>query len=134
MGEMFHLGRIILSDRRYATYQGKPRSGRSRSRSWDGIDWARTKGRSDADFLDEMRRVDRERAVCSSGKEYARKPMSYKASCALPREQGAASHRLMEEETFVPMKQARRRSPRPVCSSSLRSMGWPGTPMSRKIR
>eukprot|EP00415_Alexandrium_ostenfeldii_P004680 UN4680 len=61
-----------------------------------------------------MRKVDRERAVCSSGKEYARKPVGYKAACALPREQGAASHRLMEEETFVPMKQSRRRSPSPT--------------------
>merc|ERR1711957_321975 len=63
--------------------------------------------------MGEMRKMDREKAVCASGKEYAKKPVGYKASCALPREQGAASHRLMEEETFVPMKQGRRRSPSP---------------------
>mmetsp|Transcript_56627 Transcript_56627/g.175558 ORF Transcript_56627/g.175558 Transcript_56627/m.175558 type:complete len:636 (-) Transcript_56627:242-2149(-) len=111
--EVVHLGKMILADRRFANYQGKPRGGRSRSRSRDRIDWARQKGRSDKELVDEMRRVDREKAVCSSGKEYARKPVGYKAACALPREQGAASHRLMEEETFVPMKQSRRRSPSP---------------------
>jgi len=108
--EVIHLGRVILTDRRYATYNGRPR-GRSRSRSRDRVDWAREKGRSDKDLVDELRCRDREKAVCSSGKEYARKPVGYKAACALPREQGAASHRLTEEETFVPMKQMRRRSP-----------------------
>mmetsp|Transcript_132789 Transcript_132789/g.322670 ORF Transcript_132789/g.322670 Transcript_132789/m.322670 type:complete len:566 (-) Transcript_132789:261-1958(-) len=111
--EVVHLGRVILGDHRYANYVGKPRR-RSRSRSRERIDWARYKGRSDKELVDEMRRVDRERAVCSSGKEYAKKPVGYKAACALPREQGAASHRLMEEETFVPMKQSRRRSPSPA--------------------
>jgi len=110
--EVVHLGKVILTDRRYANVQGKPIRGRSRSRS--RTDWARIKGRTDKDLVDEMRRVDRDKAVCSSGKEYARKPLGYKAACALPREQGAASHRLMEEETFVPMKAARRRSPSPA--------------------
>uniref|UniRef100_A0A7S4R0D4 Pre-mRNA-splicing factor 38 n=1 Tax=Alexandrium monilatum TaxID=311494 RepID=A0A7S4R0D4_9DINO len=112
--EVVHLGKVILADQRFANFAGKPRSGRSRSRSRDKVDWARYKGRSDKELVDELRRVDRERAVCSSGKEYARKPVGYKAACALPREQGAASHRLMEEETFVPMKQSRRRSPSPT--------------------
>jgi len=116
--EVVHLGRLILADRRYASYAGKPRGGRSRSRS--RIDWSRHKGRSGRELIDEMRRVDRERAVCSSGKEYARKPVGYKAACALPREQGAASHRLMEEETFVPMKQNRRRSPSPASQHEFR--------------
>lgn len=112
--EVVHLGRVIIADSRYANYVGKPRGGRSRSRSGGRSDWSRNKGKTDKELVDEMRRVDRERAVCSSGKEYARKPLGYKASCALPREQGAASHRLMEEETFVPMKQSRRRSPSPT--------------------
>ncbi|CAL1167918.1 unnamed protein product [Cladocopium goreaui] len=77
------------------------------------VDWAREKGKTDKELVEEMRKADREKAVCSSGKEYAKKPVGYKAACALPREQGAASHRLMEEETFVPMKQVRRRSPSP---------------------
>jgi pre-mRNA-splicing factor 38B len=111
--KMVNLGKIILADRRYANTVGRMPRGRSRSRSRDGTDWARQKGKTDKELLEEMRRLDREKAVCSSGKEYARKPVGYKAACALPREQGAASHRLMEEETFVPMKQARRRSPSP---------------------
>jgi len=112
--DIVHLGKLILTDRRYAGYSGtKSSKNRSRSRSRDRTDWAREKGRSDRELVEEMRTKDREKAVCSSGKEYARKPVGYKAACALPREQGAASYRLMEEETFVPMKQIRRRSPSP---------------------
>lgn len=113
--EVVHLGKVILTDRRYAGYSGSGKHGRnrSRSRSRDKTDWARDKGRPDRELVDELRSRDREKAVCSSGKEYARKPLGYKASCALPREQGQASYRLMEEETFVPMKQVRRRSPSP---------------------
>lgn len=110
--EVVHLGKVILSDKRYANYSGN--RNRDRSRSRDRTDWAREKGRSDKQLVDEMRTKDREKAVCSSGKEYARKPVGYKAACALPREQGTASTRLMEEETFVPMKQGRRRSPSPA--------------------
>mmetsp|Transcript_157009 Transcript_157009/g.277160 ORF Transcript_157009/g.277160 Transcript_157009/m.277160 type:complete len:632 (+) Transcript_157009:109-2004(+) len=112
--EVVHLGKVILTDRRYAGYSGSGKSrNRSRSRSRDKTDWARDKGRPDRELVDELRSRDREKAVCSSGKEYARKPVGYKAACALPREQGQASYRLMEEETFVPMKQVRRRSPSP---------------------
>lgn len=112
--DIVHLGKVILTDRRYSGYTGtKNNKNRSRSRSRDKVDWAREKGRSDKELVDELRTKDREKAVCSSGKEYARKPVGYKAACALPREQGAASYRLMEEETFVPMKQIRRRSPSP---------------------
>lgn len=113
--EVVHLGKVILTDKRYAGYAGQSDSTkRARSRSRDRTDWARDKGRTDKELVDELRTKDREKAVCSSGKEYARKPLGYKASCALPREQGTASTRLMEEETFVPMKQGRRRSPSPA--------------------
>lgn len=111
--KVISLGRIILADQRYKSTVGRMPRGRSRSRSRDGVDWAREKGKTDKELVEEMRKADREKAVCSSGKEYAKKPVGYKAACALPREQGAASHRLMEEETFVPMKQVRRRSPSP---------------------
>merc|ERR1712083_262475 len=78
------------------------------------IDWARNKGRSDKELVDEMRNRERDRAVCSSGKDYARKPLGYKAACALPREQGNASFKLMEDETFVPMSRpSRQRTPSP---------------------
>eukprot|EP00928_Gymnodinium_smaydae_P026576 TRINITY_DN20825_c0_g1_i1.p1 TRINITY_DN20825_c0_g1~~TRINITY_DN20825_c0_g1_i1.p1 ORF type:complete len:556 (+),score=151.73 TRINITY_DN20825_c0_g1_i1:78-1745(+) len=114
-----HLGKIIITDK---NIRAKPRR-RSRSRSRgrggggsSGVDWSREKGRSDKELIDELRSKDRERAVCSSGKEYARKPLGYKAACALPSEMGAASARLIEEDTFVAQSQrpsARRRSPSP---------------------
>jgi pre-mRNA-splicing factor 38B len=118
--DIVHLGKIILTDRRYAGYSGNRPNNRTRSRSRSRTDWAREKGRSDKELVDELRSRDREKAVCASGKEYARKPLGYKAACALPREQGAASHRLMEEETFVPMKQIRRRSPSPTREQEFR--------------
>jgi len=123
--EYVHLGKVILVDSR-----GRARSrsrgrraggggyGRSRSRS-PHTDWSRDKGRSDRELIDELRSREREKAVCSSGKDYARKPVGYKAACALPREQGAASYRLMEEETFVPMSRQRRaRTPSPERENS----------------
>lgn len=116
--EYVHLGKVILSGGRggrRSRSRGRrpPVPGRSRSRS-PRVDWSREKGRSDKDLIDEMRSREREKAVCSTGKDYARKPVGYKAACALPREQGAASYRLMEEETFVPMsRQKRARTPSP---------------------
>lgn len=104
--EYVHLGKVIIADSRVRVVR---RAGRSRSRSRGGTDWTRHKGRSDHELLDEMRCREREKAVCSSGKDYARKPVGYKAACALPREQGAASYKLMEEETFVPMNRGPRR-------------------------
>jgi len=109
-----HLGMIIITDDRSSSRKAR---GRSRSRSPGGsrVDWSRYKGRRDKELVDEMRSRERDKAVCSSGKDYARKPLGYKAACALPREQGAASYRLMEEETFVPMSRnsTRGRSPSP---------------------
>lgn len=110
--DSIHLGMMIVADNRTS----KKARGRSRSRSPGGsrIDWSRHKGRSDKELVDELRSANREKAVCSTGKDYARKPVGYKAACALPREQGSASFRLMEEETFVPMNHgAKRRSPSP---------------------
>merc|ERR1712203_361612 len=102
----------ILVDKRYDGYGSTTRNQDSaRSRS-PHVDWARTKGRSDATLVDEMRSRDRDKAV-ASGKDYARKPIGFKQACALPREQGAASHRLMEEETYVSDKFARRSNPLP---------------------
>mmetsp|Transcript_88441 Transcript_88441/g.286397 ORF Transcript_88441/g.286397 Transcript_88441/m.286397 type:complete len:639 (-) Transcript_88441:62-1978(-) len=117
---LVHIGKIILSDHRFSTANGFHRAlatthrQRSRSRS-PQVDWARQKGKSQAELISEQRSRDRERAVCASGKEYARKPVGFKVACALPREMGAASHRLMEDETFVPIRrESRRRSPSPV--------------------
>lgn len=108
-----HIGRVILSDPNFSTANGYYRPARNRSRS-RSFDWSRHKGRSQAELIDEQRSRDRDRAVCASGKEYARKPVGVKVACALPREMGAASHRLLEDETFVPKERSkRRRSPSP---------------------
>ncbi|CAE8642282.1 unnamed protein product, partial [Polarella glacialis] len=96
--EVVDLGKVIL--------RGESSRGSGGRRGSDGVDWSRDKGRSDKELLDEMRAKDRDKAVCSSGKEYARKPLGYKAACALPREQGQASYKLMEEETFIPQSLA----------------------------
>mmetsp|Transcript_118421 Transcript_118421/g.339982 ORF Transcript_118421/g.339982 Transcript_118421/m.339982 type:complete len:598 (-) Transcript_118421:278-2071(-) len=120
--EYVHLGKVIVTDRnaRIDRFGGRGGGGRGcRSRSRSRNDWSRFKGKSDRELIDEMRSRERERAVCSSGKDYARKPVGYKAACALPREQGQASYRLMEEETFVPMARgSRRRSPTPERESA----------------
>jgi len=108
--EVIHLGKVILTDRRYAGY-GRPQRTQSRSRS-PHIDWAREKGRTDADLVDEMRSKDRDKAV-ATGKDYAKKPIGFKKACALPREQGAASYRLMEEETYISDRYSRKRLPSP---------------------
>jgi len=119
--EIVPLGKVILTDQRYNSYGGAPKAqekgeragrGRSRSRSPHNVDWSREKGRADQELIDEMRSKDREKAV-ASGKDYAKKPVGFKKACALPREQGVASYRLMEEETYVSDRQARRRGPSP---------------------
>lgn len=115
--EYIHLGKVILTEARGRSRdRGRGRNiDTTRSRSPNSQqDWSRQKGRSDKELVEEMRSRERDRAVCSSGKDYARKPLGYKAACALPREQGNASYKLMEEETFVPMSRPnRQRTPSP---------------------
>lgn len=107
------LGKVILADSHFSSANGyyRPRKPRSRSRSLGQVDWSRDKGKSGTELVDELRRLDREKAVCSSGKEYAKKPLGFKASCALAREMGVASQRLLEDETFVPVRAPRRELP-----------------------
>jgi len=114
--EVVHIGKIILTDHRFSSANGHHRGHRTRSRSRSPqVDWARYRGKSQAELIDAQRSRDRDKAVCSSGKDYARKPVGFKVACALPREMGAASHRLMEDETFVPIRRdTRRRSPSPA--------------------
>jgi len=114
--EAVHLGKAILVDSRFSASVGhsRPRRQRSRSRS-PAIDWSREKGKTGAELLEELRRREQDRAVCTSGKEYARRPVSFQV--ALPMEQGSASHRLAQDETYVPLstrpgrQQDRSRSP-----------------------
>lgn len=103
--ESVQLGKVILVDSHFSSANGyyRPKNGE--------VDWSREKGKSGTELVDELRRLDREKAVCSSGKEYAKKPLGFKASCALAREMGVASQRLLEDETFVPMRAPRRGLP-----------------------
>mmetsp|Transcript_52609 Transcript_52609/g.114902 ORF Transcript_52609/g.114902 Transcript_52609/m.114902 type:complete len:553 (+) Transcript_52609:60-1718(+) len=106
--EYVHLGLVIVVDSKVK--QVSRRRSRSRSRH----DWSREKGRSDKELVEELRSKDRDRAVCTNGKTYAKKPLGYKAQCALPREQGKAATKLMEEETTVHVsRKSSRRSPSP---------------------
>merc|ERR1712139_519306 len=78
---------------------------RSRSRSphrGRSPDLTRHKGKSDAELVQDLRARQRERAVCSSGKDYARKPIGFMSGLALKRDMGVASTRLREEETYAP--------------------------------
>jgi len=102
---LIHLGRVILADKR-DNGKSYSRSKRSRSRS-PGYDWSREKGKSAADLLDEHRKRSQERAVCSSGKDYSKRPVSFMV--ALPMEQGSASKGLTHEETTVDRERRSRR-------------------------
>lgn len=117
-----HLGRVVLTDRRFCPghHSGGGASssarGSSRSRSPGRTDWAREKGRSDGELVDELRSRERERAVCATGKDYARRPIGYKHACAMSQELGSASARLAEDETTVVISRRAtegRRSPSP---------------------
>jgi len=114
--ELVHLGKVILRDE--APYNLIPNRlqsrRRSRSRSRDRTDWARSKGKTDDDLVQELRRGARERAVCTSGKDYSRRPTTFDKGLAQPREgQGVAARRLLEEETIVKVNMKKRRSPSP---------------------
>mmetsp|Transcript_31670 Transcript_31670/g.64052 ORF Transcript_31670/g.64052 Transcript_31670/m.64052 type:complete len:116 (+) Transcript_31670:52-399(+) len=61
-----------------------------------------------------MRRAERERAVCSSGQAYSKRPSTFDKGLATPREgQGVASRKLLEEETYVKANSQRQNSPQP---------------------
>lgn len=108
--EVVHLGKVILADARAAAAargraSATSRRQRSRSRSPTNVDWSVEKGKSCAELLEELRKREQDRAVCTSGKEYAKRPVSFKV--ALPMEQGSASHRLIQDETYVPTSSKR---------------------------
>lgn len=106
--ETVHIGKVILrEDRRVAA-----RRGRSRSRSphrGRSPDWTRDKGKSDEDLVQDLRARQRERAVCSTGKDYARKPIGFMSGLATKRDVGVASSRLREEETYAPRQVEKRK-------------------------
>jgi len=95
--EHVHIGKVLLSDE-------QRRRGRSRSRSprrGHSPDWSRHKGKTDEEMLHDLRARQRERAVCSTGKDYARKPIGFMSGLAMKRDLGTQSTRLREEETYA---------------------------------
>lgn len=102
--ENIHLGRVILLEDPDRAGRRRRQSSRSRSpvrfTPSDPNDLSYSRGRSDAELINELRAAQRDKAV-TSGKDYSRKPIGFKKACALAREQGKASTKLMEEETFV---------------------------------
>lgn len=107
---LVHIGEVVLRE------HGRGGRGRSRSRSrsrergrGQSPDWSRTKGKTDDECVQELRARQRERAVCSTGKDYARKPIGFMSGLALKRDVGVASSRLREEETYAPRQVERRK-------------------------
>merc|ERR1711976_134275 len=56
------------------------------------------KGKSASELLEEHRKREQDRAVCSSGKDYTRRPVGFQV--ALPMEQGNASKGLVQDESY----------------------------------
>merc|ERR1712039_300694 len=101
--DLHHLGKMILKDKAGAM----KKAGRSRSRSRSprragSPDWTTHRGKTTWEMVEELRAQQRERAVCSSGKDYARKPIGFMSGLASKRDMGIAATRLREEETYVP--------------------------------
>lgn len=112
--QLIPLGKIIVTDRRHAKSSKTGR--RDRSRSPGKSDLAREHGQPDQELIDALRSKDRDKAT-TSGKDYARRPLGYKASCAMKQEMGVNLDRLQQEETFVSdrgQKGGGRRSPSPL--------------------
>uniref|UniRef100_A0A7S4T2A5 Pre-mRNA-splicing factor 38 n=1 Tax=Alexandrium monilatum TaxID=311494 RepID=A0A7S4T2A5_9DINO len=105
--ETAHLGKVILRDDRRVRRRSRSRS-RSPRRA-HSPDWTRHRGKTQEEMLQELRARQRERAVCSSGKDYARKPIGFMSGLALKRDVGVASTRLREEETYAPRQVEHRR-------------------------
>merc|ERR1712190_520843 len=101
--DLHHLGKVIIRDKAAAMRK----AGRSRSRSRsprraNSPDWTTHRGKTQDEMVQELRAAQRERAVCSSGKDYARKPIGFMSGLASKRDMGVAATRLREEETYAP--------------------------------
>merc|ERR1719265_2753681 len=104
--EEVHIGKVILTgddkrSRRQSQSRSQssgrgPRRRRSRSRSAQAIDWTRAKGKSTTELLEGLRRQEQDRAVCASGKEYARRAVT--VNFAIPMAHGSASQKMAQED------------------------------------
>merc|ERR1711879_35551 len=79
--------------------------GRERSRSRSPVphneegevDWSRHRGKTDAELIEELRERQREGAVCSDRKGYAKRLPRFESVLATNREKGPAESKLIEE-------------------------------------
>lgn len=96
------IGKVILAEDRGTSQRSRSRSrspgSGSAAASAGGIDWSRDKGRSTAELLEDIRSRDRDKAVCTSGKDYSQRRVN-SFQIAMPLEQGNNSHGLAREET-----------------------------------
>jgi len=69
---------------------------------------SRGKGRSTAELVEEYKNRQRSNAVCSSGKDYAKRPVGFLVASKL--DIGSASYNLVQEDTAVKSKARRERS------------------------
>lgn len=117
-----HIGKVILRDPDASSgsesgHRRERRRRRSRSRSRRAArqgspDWSRSKGKSDARMVQELREQAKDEAVCASGKEYTKRPMGFEAGLAVRREQGTAETQLIQEDTFSSLERRQQRSKR----------------------
>lgn len=131
--EEVQLGKVILAEggrrsrkqssqsRSRSSSRGGARKRRSRSRSPQTlIDWSREKGKSTTQLLEELRRQEQDRAVCASGKEYARRAVT--VNFAIPMAHGSASQKMAQEDkAAVPTTKRRDRSRSPDQLAAARS-------------
>lgn len=103
-----HIGCVILSNPDPSDRRSSRSRSRGRRRSSSSPDWLRWKGKSDEEMVRDLREKYKDEAVCSSGKDYARKPVGFEISLALKREQGSQESRMNEEDSLA-MRQASRK-------------------------
>eukprot|EP00930_Biecheleria_cincta_P045600 TRINITY_DN31430_c0_g1_i1.p1 TRINITY_DN31430_c0_g1~~TRINITY_DN31430_c0_g1_i1.p1 ORF type:complete len:587 (+),score=131.14 TRINITY_DN31430_c0_g1_i1:153-1913(+) len=92
------IGKVILVDARGSRSRSRSPGSGAASAAGGGIDWSRDKGRSTAELLEDIRSRDRDKAVCTSGKEYSQRRVN-SFQIAMPLEQGNNSYGLAREET-----------------------------------
>mmetsp|Transcript_52564 Transcript_52564/g.112558 ORF Transcript_52564/g.112558 Transcript_52564/m.112558 type:complete len:562 (+) Transcript_52564:2-1687(+) len=113
--EVLSIGKVILKTRNHG---GRSRS-RSRNRDGGVIDWTRSRGPSKKRAVEELQQKQKESAVVSAGKSYAKRPLGYKALLAVQREgsQDSNTLKLQVEETSSGAATTRGRGDRPAESA-----------------
>lgn len=96
--EVLHLGKVILKEAGGDAKKGRDRSRSPRRGRGTSPDWTRDRGKPDQELIDELRARVRERAVCHSGKDYARRPIGFMSGLAMKRDMGIGASVVREED------------------------------------